>query len=80
VRSSISATSSRQTKRIGHQRIFLGQRFPAVAIDAQGIGETPSVHMVGFVAAGHFALAIAIGGAGEGASRRLDREELVEMV
>jgi hypothetical protein len=29
-----------------------------VAIDAQGIGQTPSVHMVGFVAAGHFALAV----------------------
>jgi hypothetical protein len=46
---------------LGHQRIFFGQRFPAVAIDAQGIGQTPSLHMVGFVAAGHFALAIGFG-------------------
>ena len=46
---------------LGHQGIFFGQRFPAVAIDAQGIGEAPSVHMIGFVAAGNFALAIGFG-------------------
>jgi hypothetical protein len=32
--------------------VCLWQRFPAVTIDAQGVGETPSVHMVGFVALG----------------------------
>jgi len=37
---------------LGHQRIFFGQRFPAMAIDTQGIGKTPSVHMVGFVPLG----------------------------
>ena len=46
---------------LGHQGIFFGQRFPAVAIEAQGIGEAPSVHMIGFVAAGNFALAIGFG-------------------
>jgi hypothetical protein len=45
--------------------LFLSGMLPVVngklPITAQGIGETPSVHMVGLVAAGHFALAIGFG-------------------
>ena len=67
VRSSIQRDLvAAEQAQLGNQGIFFGQRFPAVAIDAQGIGEAPSVHMIGFVAAGNFALAIGFGvGPGE---------------
>ena len=45
---------------LGHQRVFLGQSSPAVAIDAQGIGQTPGIQMVALAATGHFALAVSL--------------------
>jgi hypothetical protein len=57
-----AGTSSRQSKHnLATKRIFFGKRFPAVAVDAQGTGENPSVHKVGVVTARHFALAITVG-------------------
>ena len=45
---------------LGHERIFVGERSPAVAINAQGVGQTPGVDVVGLVAAGRFAFPVAL--------------------
>ena len=49
-----------QQPQLGNERVFLGQSSPAVAIDAQGIGQTPGIQMVALAATGHFALAVSL--------------------
>jgi len=45
-----------------HQRIHGLEGFPPVPIHAQGIRQSPAIEMVGLGAAGHLALAVALGG------------------
>ena len=45
---------------LGHQRVFFAQGPPAMAIDPQGIGQTPGIQMVGLIPTGHLALAVSL--------------------
>ena len=53
--------------------------FPLAAVQAQGVGHGPGVEAVGFVAAGGFAFAIALGGDGvDGIDRQIDLQKLID--
>jgi hypothetical protein len=43
---------------LGNERILFGQGFPIVAIEAQGIGQTPGIEPIGLGPTGRFALPI----------------------
>ena len=61
------------------QRVQGLNRFPLAAVQAQGVGHGPGVEAVGFVAAGGFTLAIALGGDGvNGIDRQINLQELID--
>jgi hypothetical protein len=45
---------------LGDQRVLFGECFPALPIDAQGIGQTPGVEPVGLAPTGGFARAVSL--------------------